>query len=290
MTAAAAAPKISSARLIICYAAILGTLPYLTLKASWVTGGSLGLRDPSFVDSELMLFANLLTGGMDVVAVVLALAFTYSWGRRIPAPLVLFPIWIGTGLLAPIVLNLPVIVTDLAHAQLAEMPLENWVWAAVYGGFAWQGILLLTAFVLYARDRWWFVVTGTVRPGTIGMTGGLGIAAALVSAIGHGSWAFGSGGMSARGQDVVVALLSVLAAVALASVSRGRFWPRLVLVWTGAGVMAGSGAWGLFSAVGMSSHGLGRVLVLAVQVIGGVLMMTSVLRRLPHAARFEQTT
>ncbi|WP_414936422.1 hypothetical protein [Amycolatopsis sp. cmx-11-51] len=284
MTAAVAAPKISSARLIICYAAILGTLPYLTLKASWVTGGGLGLRDPSFVDSELMLFANLLTGGMDVVAVVLALAFTYSWGRRIPAPLVLFPIWIGTGLLAPIVLNLPVIVTELAHAQLAEMPLENWVWAVVYGGFAWQGILLLTAFVLYARDRWWFVVTGTVRPGTIGVAGGLGIAAALVSAIGYGSWAFGSGGLSARGQDVVVALLSVFATVALASVSRGRFWPRLVLVWTGAGVMAGSGAWGLFSAFGMGSPGLGRVLVLAVQVIGGVLMMTSVLRRLPHAA------
>ncbi|MEU3621389.1 hypothetical protein BS329_26400 [Amycolatopsis coloradensis] len=284
MTSAVAVPKISSARLIVCYAAILGTLPYLTLKASWVTGGGLGLRDPSFVDSELMLFANLLTGGMDVVAVVLALAFTYSWGRRIPAPLVLFPIWIGTGLLAPIVLNLPVIVTDLAHAHLAGMPLENWVWAVVYGGFAWQGILLLTAFVLYARDRWWFVVTGAVRPGTIGVAGVLGIAAALVSAIGHGSWASGSGGMSARGQDVVVALLGVFAAVALASVSRGRFWPRLVLVWTGAGVMAGSGAWGLFSAVGMSSHGIGRVLVLAVQVIGGVLMMTSVLRRLPHAA------
>ncbi|WP_152546887.1 hypothetical protein [Amycolatopsis orientalis] len=89
MTTAVATPKISSARLIVCYAAILGTLPYLTLKASWVTGGSLGLRDPSFVDSDLMLFANLLTGGMDVVAVVLALAFTYSWGRRIAAPLVL---------------------------------------------------------------------------------------------------------------------------------------------------------------------------------------------------------
>ncbi|WP_410601648.1 hypothetical protein [Amycolatopsis sp. lyj-90] len=282
MTAAVATPKISSARLIVCYAAILGTLPYLTLKASWVTGGSLGLRDPSFVDSKLMLFANLLTGGMDVVAVVLALAFTYSWGRRIPAPLVLFPIWIGTGLLAPIVLNLPVIVTDLTKTQLTEMPLENWVWAVVYGGFAWQGVLLLTAFVLYARDRWWFVVTGTVRPGTIGVTGGLGIAAALVSAVGHGSWAFGSGGLSARGQDVVIAVLGVLAVIALATVSRGRFWPRLILVWTGAGAMAGTGAWGLFSAFTMGSAA--HAPVLAVQVIGGVLMMTSVLRRLPHAA------
>ncbi|MBB5854218.1 hypothetical protein ACFQ05_12985 [Amycolatopsis umgeniensis] len=279
MTAAVAAPKISSARLIVCYAAILGTLPYLTLKASWVTGGDLGLRDPSFVDSELMLFANLLTGGMDVVAVVLALAFTYSWGRRIPAPLVLFPIWIGTGLLAPIVLNLPVIVADLAKQQLTEMPLENWVWAVVYGGFAWQGILLLTAFVLYARDRWWFVVTGTVRPGTIGWAGGLGIVAALVSAIGHVSWAFGPGGLSARGQDVVIAVLGLLAVIALATVSRGRFWPRLVLVWTGAGAMAGSGAWGLFSAFTMGSAA--HAPVLAVQVIGGVLMMTSVLRRLP---------
>ncbi|MEV6905443.1 hypothetical protein [Amycolatopsis sp. NPDC051071] len=284
MTAAVAAPKISSARLIVCYAAILGTLPYLTLKASWVTGGDLGLRDPSFVDSGLMRFANLLTGGMDVVAVVLALAFTYSWGRRIPAPLVLFPIWIGTGLLAPIVLNLPVIVADLTKPELDEMPLENWVWAVVYGGFAWQGVLLLTAFVLYARDRWWFVVTGTVRPGSIGVTGGLGIAAALGAATAHVFWSFSTGGMSARGQDVVVAVLAVLAAIALATVSRGRFWPRLVLVWTGAGAMAGSGAWALFSAFGMSASGLGHVPMLAVQVVGGVLMMTSVLRRLPHAA------
>ncbi|WP_410658634.1 hypothetical protein [Amycolatopsis sp. lyj-112] len=287
MTAAVASPKISSARLIVCYAAILGTLPYLTLKTSWVTGGDLGLRDPSFVDSDLMLFANLLTGGMDVVAVILALAFTYSWGRQIPAPLVLFPIWIGTGLLAPIVLNLPVIVADLSTEQLTEMPLENWVWAVVYGGFAWQGVMLLTAFVLYARDRWWFVVTGTVRPGMLGMAGRLGIAAALGAATAHVIWAFGSGGMSARGQDVVVALLSVLAAIALATASRGRFWPRLVLVWTGAGAMAGSGAWGLFSALNMGSNGSTGwwpVPVLAVQVIGGVLMMTSILRRLPHAA------
>ncbi|WP_410647223.1 hypothetical protein [Amycolatopsis sp. cmx-4-54] len=279
MTVATAPPKISSARLIVCYAAILGTLPYLTLKASWVTGGGLGLRDPSFVDSDLMVFANLATGGMDVVAVLLALAFTYSWGRRIPAPLVLFPIWIGTGLLAPIVLDLPVIVADLSTAQLDEMPLENWVWAVVYGGFAWQGILLLTAFVLYARDRWWFVVTGTVKPGTIGAAGLLGIAAALITAIGHSIWASGTGGIAARGQDVVLAVLGVLAAIALANVSRGRFWPRLVLVWTGAGAMAGTGAWGLFTAFTMGSTG--RVVVLAVQVIGGVLMMISVLRRLP---------
>jgi len=285
MTAAMASPKVSSARLIVCYAAILGTLPYLILKASWVTGGGLGLRDPSFVDSDLMLFANLLTGGMDVVAVVLALAFTYSWGRRIPAPLVLFPIWIGTGLLAPIVLNLPVIVADLAEPRLTEMPLENWVWAVVYGGFAWQGILLLTAFVLYARDRWWFVVTGTVKPGTLGVPGVLGIVAAFVCAIGHTIWAFGSGGMSARGQDVVLAVLGVLAAIALATVSQGRFWPRLVLVWTGAGAMAGTGVWGLFSALTMGSTG--HAAMLAGQVIGGVLLMTSVLRRLPAV---KQTT
>ncbi|MFD5089983.1 hypothetical protein ACFWMR_05245 [Amycolatopsis thailandensis] len=279
MTAAMAPPKISSARLIVCYAAILGTLPYLTLKASWVTGGSLGLREPSFMDSDIVLFANLATGGMDVVAVVLALAFTYSWGRRIPAPLVLFPIWIGTGLLAPIVLDLPVIVAELTTTRLTEMPLENWVWAVVYGGFAWQGVLLLTAFVLYARDRWWFVVTGTVRPGTLGAAGKLGITAALVSAIGHSIWAFGSGGLAARGQDVVIALLGVLAAIALATVSRGRFWPRLVLVWTGAGAMAGSGVWSLFGAFTAGSADV--ALVLAVQVIGGVLMMTSVLGRLP---------
>lgn len=287
MTAAVDTPKVSSARLIVCYAAILGTLPYLTLKASWVTGGTLGLRDPSFVDSDLMRFANLLTGGLDVVAVVLALAFTYSWGRRIPAPLVLFPIWIGTGLLAPIVLNLPVIVTELARPPAGDMPLENWVWAVVYGGFAWQGVLLLTAFVLYARDRWWYLVTGSVRPGTLGVLGLLGCAAALGTAGAHVGWALGPGGLSARVMDGVFALLSVLAVAALVTVSRGRFWPRLVLVWTGAGAMAGWGAWGLFTALSvgpLATAGSWQVPVLTVQVIGAVLLMASILRRLPRTA------
>ncbi len=287
MTTAVATPRISSARLIVCYAAILGTLPYLTLKTSWVTGGSLGLRDPSIVDSDLMLFANLLTGGMDLVAVVLALAFTYSWGRRIPAPILLFPIWIGTGLLAPIVLNIPAIVADLSQPQLGDMPLENWVWAVVYGGFAWQGIMLLTAFVLYARDRWWFVVTGTARPGKIGAAGRIGVTAALATAVVHVFWAFGTAGLASRVMDGVFALLSVLAVVSLVTVSRGRFWPRLVLVWTGAGAMAGWGAWGLFTALSVgpiASAGPWQVPILAVQVLGAVLMMTSILRRLPHAS------
>jgi hypothetical protein len=185
------------------------------------------------------------------------------------------------------VLNIPAIVADLSHPEAVEMPLENWVWAVVYGGFAWQGVMLLTAFVLYARDRWWFVVTGTARPGTIGAEGLLGVIAALGTATVHVFWAFGSGGMSARVMDGVFALLGVLAVVSLVTVSRGRFWPRLVLVWTGAGAMAGWGAWGLFTALSvgpLSSAGPWQVPVLGVQVIGAVLLMTSILRRLPHAA------
>ncbi|MFX4778103.1 hypothetical protein ABTB39_19705, partial [Acinetobacter baumannii] len=82
--------------------AIAGTLPYIALKVAWRSGSRIGLEDPDFGTSTTMQVANALTMGMDVVAVAMALAFVTAWGRRLPPWLVLGPMWVGTGLLAPI--------------------------------------------------------------------------------------------------------------------------------------------------------------------------------------------
>ncbi|GAA4550228.1 hypothetical protein [Amycolatopsis samaneae] len=287
--------SIPHARLVACYAAILGTFPYLTLKISWVTGGTIGLRDPSFVDTSTMRFANLLTAGMDAAAIALAFALTYGWGRRIPAPLVLFPAWVATGLLAPIVLSSPVIGVDLLSASSSALPLEDWVWAVVYGGFTWQGVALLTAFVLYARDRWPVLTTAHARP--VGPLGGLVGVASIGTAALHFAWAAGSTfalvpgrtvGLSARFLDVVVGVLTLLIVAALLTLHRGRLWPRLVVIWTGAGSMAGWGGWMLFTTVlgGPLAEGatLVQAAVYAVQVTVGVLAMAALLRRIPRTA------
>jgi len=75
----------------------------------------------------------------------------------VPAVLVLIPVWVGTGLLAPIALGVPLGLAAQAIAGGSPVPAHNglhgWVYAVVYGGFAVQAVCLLTAFALYARDR-----------------------------------------------------------------------------------------------------------------------------------------
>ncbi|MEC3982756.1 hypothetical protein [Amycolatopsis sp. H20-H5] len=287
---------IPKARLVACYAAILGTFPYLTLKVSWLTGGTIGLLDPSFVDSPVLRGANLLTGGMDAVAILLAFALTYAWGRRIPAAVILFPAWIASGLLAPIVLTSPVIAADLFAPSKAGLPLADWVWAVVYGGFAWQGIALFTAFVLYARDRWSRLPGVSLRPGPLSAAGLAGVVVAIGTGSTHLAWAFGSTvalapdrastGLSAHFLDGVFGVASLLTVVAL--LSAGRLWPRLVTVWIGAGMMVGWGGWLLVTSLGGGPIGAGgtgpQVAIYGAQVVGGALLMVELFRRVPRQA------
>lgn len=139
--------------------AIAGTLPYLVLKVAWLSGSRVGLLDPEFGDSPVMHAANAITLCLDLAAIVLALAFVMSWGRRVAASWVLFPMWVGTGLLAPIVLLVPVqmlLAAGSSGEQEApqDQAIAGWVFTMVYSGFIWLGFFLLLGFVLYARDRW----------------------------------------------------------------------------------------------------------------------------------------
>ncbi|NUR71777.1 MAG: hypothetical protein HOU81_13220 [Hamadaea sp.] len=148
----------TKAKNIAAYAAVAAASPYLVLKIMWLSGSTIG-TNASTPDDATFYAMNLFTVLMDATAVLLALAFTRRWGRRLPAPLILFPMWVGIGFLGAIVLALPAAAAISALRGVNVFAegggiVEPWVYAVVYVGFVSQGVGLLTAFVLYARERW----------------------------------------------------------------------------------------------------------------------------------------
>ncbi|TDQ05102.1 hypothetical protein [Labedaea rhizosphaerae] len=220
-------------------AVILGALPYLALKTLWLTGNPVGLTDPGFANDSSLRALNLATGGMDAVAILVALALTQNWGQRLPAWVVLVPIWIGTGFLTPILLMAPLIFTEQAH-----LPLESWVQPLVYSGFVWQGAALLLAFVLYVRVRWPWLARARRRAKARTVTSLAGAVLGLFVA-----WAEFADG---RALDGFLALAGVLGVSAIVEGwwAGGLVWPPAVAGWVGTGAMFSWGAWGVVNVVG----------------------------------------
>lgn len=145
----------------LCATAVAATVPYLTLKLLWLCGSTVGFTADADLGAEAdaLWVANLVTFLMDAVALLLALAFVRPWGRRIPVGLLLFPMWVASGLLGTLLLDLPLVFgTELLFGTEPSVDqrswLEPWVFAVVYGGFALQGLALLSGFALHARERW----------------------------------------------------------------------------------------------------------------------------------------
>lgn len=238
----------SPTRWTISVLAIAGTLPYLLLKVAWLSGSRIGLNDPDFGDSAVMYAANAITLVLDLAAIVLALALVTEWGQRIPAPWVLFPAWVGTGLLAPIVLLVPVQMAMAAGSEATapqEQAIAGWVFTMVYSGFIWLGFFLLLGFVLHARERWgadWGRPVTRRAPKAVGIAvlGLLALSAVLETA---------------RVEDMTVVsfvgnyAFYAAAALALWLCSRQAAtarWLPLVLGWVSSGALA---TWGLYGAV-----------------------------------------
>lgn len=120
------------------------------------------MPNKSLVTDPSMIGLNILTFFMDAVAILLALTFTHRWGMRVPAWPLLFPMLVGCGFLAPIVVVTPLIAMagvlglDSGQRPSSESPplVEPWVVMAVYTSFVGQGLALMTAFILYLRARW----------------------------------------------------------------------------------------------------------------------------------------
>ncbi|MFB9878311.1 hypothetical protein ACFFMN_10250 [Planobispora siamensis] len=254
--------------------AAAGTLPYITLKVTWLTGGRLGLNDSGLTSDAGFFGLNLLTLGMDAVALLIALAFLRPWGRRIPAGLVLLPMWVGIGLLAPLPLLAPLTalaaVLEKGAVVPAGAPVAGWVYLVVYAGFICQGIGLAAGFLHHARHRWPAVFEARTSEGAAGAAGPArelqtfvawgAVAVAAVLVVIDLGWALGAEyGLTAemiaqrrfgaRLQDGVNAALAAAAVTGLLTVVRRRsdrpLWIPVALAWVGSGGMFGWSLWSM---------------------------------------------
>lgn len=257
--------------------AIAATMPYLTLKAAWLSGSHIGIPDGSvLLESRLFLtVANATTVCMDAAVLVLVLVFTRPWGMRVPSWLLIVPVFVATGLLTPIMLGFPgqLLLRALgmgpdAAQQAAHEPfLDPWVFHVVYSGFSVQAIALAGLFVPYARQRWgrrWQGVLGSPLPSPTGVVAGAAAVLAGVVGAAHLYWAFGgTAGLTAAqiaqyssdtGVGSAVHGICVLTAGAGAVlVARGGTWKAwwpLAVAWTGAAASLCWGMWIVVAALG----------------------------------------
>ena len=104
MTAAStpSANRVRRLRAAAAAAAIAACLPYAALKVAWLTESSVGsataVGAASLHDGRHTV-GNVATLAMELVAVMLALTLSHRRGQKLPATVVLIPVWVGTGLL-----------------------------------------------------------------------------------------------------------------------------------------------------------------------------------------------
>lgn len=307
----AAAPRptatLGRTRTVATWTAVAATVPYLGLKLLWLTGHPVGAGDTDAMND--LWLVNLLTFGMDAIAVLLALSFVRPWGRRAPAGLVAFPMWVATGLLGTILVALPLFLLstlllgpDQAPPGTDDGP-SGWVFPVVYGGFAVQGLALITGFLLYARERWAGLLRDRIgdlpRSPTLTTQRAFAcVAAPLAAGVAAARVYWACGGTTGlplewqeyRGRGVAVmdgvtALMAVAAGAALLLlVFRGRPGWRLrgplAVVWTAAGSLFGWGSWqlvafGTFTAAPDPRRAVPGLLTLveAAQVVTGLLVL-----------------
>ena len=258
-------------RMAVGYTTIACALPYFVLKLIWLSGGTIGVSDLTMLDDAGMITLNTITAGMDLVAILIGLAFTHQWGLRMPAWLVLPPIWVASGLLARFVVAVPITtiaaaLTSGSPTRVPAGPVQPWVYALVYTEFAGLGIGLMLAFVLYARARWAFVFQSTTRTAPPGLTHDVQLPLATVAAVIamlagalNIAWAFGSrigvgADVAARrtfsshvvngidGALMIAAVVGVLLLVYRIG-RRVPLWLALALAWVGGGSLFGWGLW-----------------------------------------------
>lgn len=216
-----------------------------------------------------MAALNAITVGLDLCLVALAVTLGTRYPLRAPAVVVLLPAWVATGLLAPIALvSFPL---TLLFPDAAGTGMEPWVRPTVYGGFAWQGVFLLAAFALLARERWGSGPRPAGPAPELGrvLLGGGAVTGVLGAGLGVAYGAL-SGSVPLLVQGLVVAAVAVAVAgiTGVAALVRGTGGPLPVLAaWTGSAVPFADGLWAAvttmggspLSAAGAPAYGLGNL-------------------------------
>lgn len=231
---------------------VLAVLPYLVLKALWLSGSSLGTTSgaaSSEMHSGRMVVGNVVTVLLVLLAVGLAAALAGPHSAWLPGWAVVVLGVGATGLLAPILLGLPlglVLETAVGEHRTAADPgaLEGWVYAVAYGGFGALGLALGVLLWLHIAERWSSLLAvaprrpapSAVLAGTVGMLP-FGVAMLAWGVAGPGD--MGPQGMESPAQRTVLAVTGLLALAALwvplsgSRLAAGR--PRLAWVATTVG-------------------------------------------------------
>ena len=266
-----------------------------------------GITDRSLLHSHGWVAGNALMAAIELAGLLLVLALTRPWARRWPTWLLLFPMWVGTGLLFRVVVGAALmgLFSRPSQASGSLGGFQSWVFVMVYAGFAGQGAALAIAFACYVRARWGRLLgerTGEVVARRTArarswpenhlaemaeVLAGMAVAVAAVfcywaaggsfglsSAQPHPSWALQATGVAG----------AVIAAAGLLGLA-GRwghqtwFWLPAALAWVGSGSLAAFDGLELmvnqlFSMSGTGASGSGWSLagtVLVIEVVIGVL-------------------
>ena len=248
-------------------------LPYLTFKVAWTIGIPVGITDRSVLDDSGWVAANALMAVIQLAALGLVLALIRPWARKWPAWLLLFPAWMGTGLLFQVVLGAVLFGLFSPPSQDSGMDtgeFEPWVFLVVYAGFAGQGVALAIAFAGHVRARWGrllgartgeLVARRTVRVRSwpvnhlAGLAQAVAVMAAAMAVVFVYQAAGGSFGVSGAEPDDPWAMHASRAAGAVIAVvgllglagrwgHQTRFWLPAALTWLGsAALVAFDGLW-----------------------------------------------
>ncbi|ACX65620.1 hypothetical protein [Paenibacillus sp. Y412MC10] len=147
------APLWKKMRRICGYGAAISVLPYLLIKIAWTLGFFIPTEQMGDVSWRAI---NAATVVLAMIGILLALAFSMPWGERLPAWLVAIPIWMGTGLLVPMLLLAPVLGPAAMTRDKEAGAADVWVYEQFFVmiSLVGVGICLPLALAGYARTRW----------------------------------------------------------------------------------------------------------------------------------------
>ncbi|WP_169091304.1 hypothetical protein [Paenibacillus sp. PL91] len=136
------------------YGTAIAVSPYLFIKIAWTFG--LFMPTDQMGDASWRT-ANAVTMILAAACVLLAMAFSRPWGLRLPSWLVILPVWVGTGLLAPMLLLAPFLGPAAIKRDMeAGTANEFWVYEQIFVmvSLVGVGICLPIALAGYAKARW----------------------------------------------------------------------------------------------------------------------------------------
>ncbi|WP_242268844.1 DUF1700 domain-containing protein [Bacillus cereus group sp. BfR-BA-01352] len=142
------------------YGAAISVAPYLLIKILWTFG--LFLPTEQMGDASWRII-NAVTAVLAAIGIFLAMAFCRPWGERLPAWLVALPLWVGTGLLVPMLLIAPFLGPAAMIRDQEAGATDFWIYEQIFVMISLFGIGIFLPLALagYAMARWPEALSGT---------------------------------------------------------------------------------------------------------------------------------